>query len=665
VTSVPHPHGADAGEESLRQEVLQNPDAVDYVILMDAAGRRSIRRAVDDQDEAIRVVAPPFLFYILYDNDLISRREFCEACGELLEREGWTGYNAVKAAWDGIPDYWEQVGVPLANTTRTVELDPNDQDVDGDNLEDGSEINMSDFQQAVIADDRVFIRFPGFGWRSDPIVSDTDDDGTPDGPEVTGTDIPIVEDSSGDPYMWAEATSMPANGTLNGTSDPRDPYTDDDGLNDTEERILTRTDPNATQTYSITADHEQMLRDAFRGTQSMAEVRLKRSMGLRSGDLPSQDDVEQPDFTDATDAFDFVTVESATGLDQFNFTALDGTNRTDYWLRNIDEIRVSGDGESPGYGYRPGRNFELDPWDPDTDDELTDGQERTPWEYGTQAHYLTDPTDPDTDDDGYWDGWIGVYDVNYSDDVVLYREHLQSGTGVTGDETVDEQVEVHDVSDSAVEGNATGYHSKLHVGELQWGTDPTDGSGSETPDPTVGLEIGYHWDNTEDLRGMTWRESIQNNYALYGITVEIEEADDSDLLEEDDLCVGPIIDGNCLLEDHRQPFNFGDLAWIAQEHSETDALYLFVGNVTNDPEYNFLYTTQSGARLYMDNRDDTISVNVFSWGLSSGPVPQQRLQLSSDEVTRAVGLKTAVHEIGHVLNIGKAELSEPGIDALR
>jgi hypothetical protein len=103
VTSVPRPHGADAGEESLRQEVVQNPEAIDYVILMDAAGRSSIRRAVDNQDEDIRVVTPPFLFYILYDNELISRREFCEACGELLEREGWTGYSAVKAAWEGIP----------------------------------------------------------------------------------------------------------------------------------------------------------------------------------------------------------------------------------------------------------------------------------------------------------------------------------------------------------------------------------------------------------------------------------------------------------------------------------------------------------------------------------------------------------------------------------
>lgn len=70
---------------------------------MDAAGRRSIRRVVQDRDLDIRVLAPTFLFYILYDNDLISREEFCEACAELLETEGWTGYQAVQAAWDGIP----------------------------------------------------------------------------------------------------------------------------------------------------------------------------------------------------------------------------------------------------------------------------------------------------------------------------------------------------------------------------------------------------------------------------------------------------------------------------------------------------------------------------------------------------------------------------------
>lgn len=44
-----------------------------------------------------------FIFYILYDNDIVSRQEFCEACAEMLQAEGWTGYQTVKAAWEGIP----------------------------------------------------------------------------------------------------------------------------------------------------------------------------------------------------------------------------------------------------------------------------------------------------------------------------------------------------------------------------------------------------------------------------------------------------------------------------------------------------------------------------------------------------------------------------------
>lgn len=103
VVSVPRPHGTDAGEQSLRQEVRQNPESIDYVVLMDAHGRRSIRRDVQDRGLSIRVVAPTYLLYILYDNDVISRTDFCNACVELLSSEGWTGYQAVEAAWEGIP----------------------------------------------------------------------------------------------------------------------------------------------------------------------------------------------------------------------------------------------------------------------------------------------------------------------------------------------------------------------------------------------------------------------------------------------------------------------------------------------------------------------------------------------------------------------------------
>ncbi|WP_233737990.1 hypothetical protein [Halocatena pleomorpha] len=103
VVSVPRPHGADAGEQSLEQHLVQHPEAVDYVVLMDAHGRRSMRREIQDRALEVRVVPPTFLFYLLYDTELIARKAFCEACAELLESEGWTGYHAVTAAWEGIP----------------------------------------------------------------------------------------------------------------------------------------------------------------------------------------------------------------------------------------------------------------------------------------------------------------------------------------------------------------------------------------------------------------------------------------------------------------------------------------------------------------------------------------------------------------------------------
>jgi len=103
ITTVPRPHGSDAGEQSLRQEVVQKPESVESVIMMDADGRRSLRRTIQENEYDIRVLAPPFLFYILYDNDIISKAEFCETTGALLTAEGWTGYQAVQAAWSGIP----------------------------------------------------------------------------------------------------------------------------------------------------------------------------------------------------------------------------------------------------------------------------------------------------------------------------------------------------------------------------------------------------------------------------------------------------------------------------------------------------------------------------------------------------------------------------------
>jgi rRNA-processing protein FCF1 len=98
VTSVPRPHGKDAGETSIAQEVAQN-DEYGTVAMMDAEGREMVRRRSDD----VSVYSPVYLLYILLDNGIVSREEFCECCAKMLSDEGWTGYMAVKSAWRGIP----------------------------------------------------------------------------------------------------------------------------------------------------------------------------------------------------------------------------------------------------------------------------------------------------------------------------------------------------------------------------------------------------------------------------------------------------------------------------------------------------------------------------------------------------------------------------------
>lgn len=103
VKSVPRPHGPDAGETSIKQEIEQHPGAYRYAILMDEAGRIMINRLFDRQEDEGAAVAPTFLLYLVYSAGACTETELCEACGEMLEGEGWTAYKAVQAAWDAIP----------------------------------------------------------------------------------------------------------------------------------------------------------------------------------------------------------------------------------------------------------------------------------------------------------------------------------------------------------------------------------------------------------------------------------------------------------------------------------------------------------------------------------------------------------------------------------
>lgn len=103
-TCVPRPHGEDAGEKSIRTEIEQNTDLYRFAVLMDKHGRRSINWVFEDTVETSgKAVAPTFLLYLLLDAEECTVEEFCQACGEMLQGEGWTGYQAVQAAWEAIP----------------------------------------------------------------------------------------------------------------------------------------------------------------------------------------------------------------------------------------------------------------------------------------------------------------------------------------------------------------------------------------------------------------------------------------------------------------------------------------------------------------------------------------------------------------------------------
>ena len=103
VTVVPTPTGEDAGDESLVEELSQNPAAYRYVVLNDATYRDRLRAYRDRNELSYTVVPPTFLLYVLYDTGKVTKAEFCRACAEIMRGEGWTNAGAVHEMWREIP----------------------------------------------------------------------------------------------------------------------------------------------------------------------------------------------------------------------------------------------------------------------------------------------------------------------------------------------------------------------------------------------------------------------------------------------------------------------------------------------------------------------------------------------------------------------------------
>jgi len=147
---------------------------------------------------------------------------------------------------DGLND-WEEVN---AGDDGVVTL-PKDSDTDNDLLNDGAEYSLgtdptdtdtdddgiNDYQETILGAD---------GYITDPLDADSDDDTYSDGQEdIDGTDPTDANsnlgvDSDADGLSNVEETSLGADGYF---TDPDDPDSDDDGLNDGDE-FTESTNPN-------------------------------------------------------------------------------------------------------------------------------------------------------------------------------------------------------------------------------------------------------------------------------------------------------------------------------------------------------------------------------------------------------------------------------------
>ena len=378
-----------------------------------------------------------------------------------------------------------------------------------------------------------------------------------------------------------------------------------------------------------------------------------------------------------------------------SFTALDGTTRTDTWVANAEEARA-----------------ETDPWDPDTDDDgLTDGQELK-WvttaeqpvgsiqqieraNLGDRCVLGTSATTPDSDGDGYWDGWIGVYSVERTDNVILYREHLRDDddgdglTAVEGDddggiraeEIVQEQTRTHEVSlagdssdntelftaarGSDIDNDGAVEHSNLHLGELHWGTQPDDVESTALSQTNLAVEVDYvrneKWPGDgspfalENENSVALTTAMERNYALYGLDVRFIESDE---ISRAELSTLPVT-GPCVVSLPGNPtvtpegFNRCELGTIEDRYHDNDSrLHLVWGTkLINDAPKTIIdsqtdYEDATGVAWHTGSPDGPLVRTVESdFGAM---VARDQFSTNQYQQLQSVGM----HELGHTLSVG-------------
>ena len=410
------------------------------------------------------------------------------------------------------------------------------QDSDNDILSDGEEyfgwedyygdIHITDRFKADTDGDNLTDYEEGFGYNSsvwyitNPNDPDTDDDGLNDGYETFTSD-----------------------------TDPTDSDSDDDNLNDGDEVLVYGSDPNDWDTDGDDLSDGDEVNGTYGFVTSPTDYDTDDDY-LWDGDEYSwgtnatNNDTDEDQLLDGAEVYDYDTspTDSDTDDDGLSdgyevFTSQTDPNEWDTdddWLNDYDELYNSiwgptdpNDSDSDDDGLHDGRevyDWGTDPNDTDTDDDdLTDGAE--------VDNYGTNPTNNDTDDDRLLDGSEVYYWETDPNEWDTDEDWLGDGAEVLDNGTDPNDRDSDD--DYLMDGP-----------EVDWfGTDPLD---ADTDDDGLSDadEIGYYnfdvfevdiidgtFDNnwTGDFTLGSWIDVHNQDNATYNLTI-VEHCDHEDCM---------------------------------------------------------------------------------------------------------------------------------------
>jgi hypothetical protein len=200
--------------------------------------------------------------------------------------------------------------------------------------------------------------------------------------------------------------------------------------------------------------------------------------------------------------------------------------------------------------------------------------------------------------------------VGYTENVILYREHLTDGL-VSGGEAVPKQLETHSWN-----GNT---HSNIHIGDMNVGSTPS-----------ASVEVDYHIASS-NLRSQDWADEMEDNLEMYGINANIE------------------IDENRQAQEVPDEWPGNQFVWKSYDrgHATNKEIYVLVspGNAFG-----------KSAQTKPITRDDILVFSERQRQQADNLVNQNDIQNSGyNNQTNFVMAKATLHEIGHTLHIGEAD----------